>query len=127
MTTTTVDKVVKNYLKYIYVNNVCSVYTIKHKSEQIQKFIRKIWWNSCITITKCWRHVGFYIDDANENHDNMVCDDENVISLQEIIDKLDIKAKLTAHDYIQTEDDYPPVNVLEMTEEDIIDLIKETG
>jgi len=79
------------------------------------------------TITKCWIHVWFYIDDANENHDNMVCDDENVISLQEIIDKFDIKAKLTAHDYIQTEDAYPPVNVWEMIEEDIIGLIKEAG
>ena len=79
------------------------------------------------TITKCCRHVGFYIDDANENHANMVCDDKNVISLQEIIDNLDIKAKLTAHDYIQTEDNYQPVNVLEMTKEDIINLIKETG
>ena len=57
----------------------------------------------------------------------MVCEDENVISLQEIIDKLDIKAKLTDHDYIQTEDHSSPVNILEMTEEDIIDLIKETG
>ena len=57
----------------------------------------------------------------------ITCDDENVIILQEIIDKLDIKAKLTAHEYIQTEDDYSPVNVLKMTEEDIIDLIKETG
>ena len=58
---------------------------------------------------------------------NAASNDENVISLQEIIDKLDIKAKLTAYDYMQTEDDYSPVNVLEMTEEDIIDLIKQTG
>jgi len=80
------------------------------------------------TIINCWKHVGFYNEDTNKIYEEtMYNDGEEIRSLQEIIEKLDIKSKLTAHDYLQTEEDCPPTHLLELSEDDIINLIKDNN
>jgi len=96
--------------------------------KDVIKWLKECWNNiSEDTIQRCWKHVGLYGEDLKEIDKDMTCAAIEESSLQEIIDKLNVKSKLTAHDYIQAEDNHPTTSIMEMTEDDIIDFIKENS